>query len=274
MPAFNAEEYISDAIDSVLRQSFSDIEFIIVDDGSKDKTKTIVQSYDDKRIRFFMNKHDFIDSLNLGLDSSKGRYIARMDADDIMHIDRLKIQYAIMEEEPKITVCASWMSPFGISNRNESFSQSVVGLLEYPLLSFMKRNVIFHPTTMIRSDFLRYNSLQYENYECAEDYKLWVEIAKLGGVFYVESQPLLYYRVSEQQVSYKNVEIQRNTSLRIKKEIMNYLLISNKNRFNSIVKITEAMEYAVKERLLEENDVVSFFYSFFMNNKKILRINR
>lgn len=206
----------------------------------------------------------------MGIEAAKGKYIARMDADDIMHIDRLKIQYAIMEEEPDITVCGSWMRPFGKSIPKESVSQIVSGVLDYPLLSFMQRNVIFHPTTMIRTAFLRKHLLQYEDYECAEDYKLWVEIAKLGGLFYVEAQPLLYYRISEQQVSNKKKEIQKETSFRIQKEILDYLMKLIDKKYTGVKKMEEAMWQIKNEGLINEQDIFSFFYMLFMKNKNSL----
>ena len=86
MPAYNAEMYIREAIDSVICQSFPDFECIVVDDGSTDGTRDIIRAYHDKRIVLLENKHDFIASLNLGMDAARGRYIARMDADDIMHL--------------------------------------------------------------------------------------------------------------------------------------------------------------------------------------------
>ena len=188
MPTYNAESYVAEAIESVLQQSFDDFEFIIVDDGSKDDTLSIIRSYTDKRIRLIENQHDFIGSLNMGLQAAHGKYIARMDADDKMHADRLRIQHAIMEEEPGITVCSSWVSFFGEKVSGGVTSSLGSGILDFPLLHFLKENIIIHPTIMMRTDFLRIHSLQYEGYNCGEDYKLWMEIAKLGGTFYIESQ--------------------------------------------------------------------------------------
>lgn len=113
MPAYNAEKYVAEAIESVLKQSFGDFEFIIVDDGSTDETLSIIRSYQDARIKLILSSHDFIASLNTGLNTVTSKYTARMDADDRMHIDRLKIQYSRLEESPQITVCSSWMASFG-----------------------------------------------------------------------------------------------------------------------------------------------------------------
>ncbi|MCC8146062.1 MAG: glycosyltransferase [Bacteroidales bacterium] len=217
MPVYNAEKYLSQSIESVLKQSYRDFEFIIVDDGSIDNTLQIIRSYSDKRIVLLQNNHDFIGSLNQGLQQAKGKYIARMDADDIMHIDRLMIQHTIMEEEPSITVCGTWMNRFGENINAGSISGTVDGLIEYPVVELLKRNFLFHPTAFIRKDFLEKHDLQYQYYDCAEDYKLWFEIAKKKGVFYIESRTLLFYRISETQVTQAKRKEQTETAERIKK---------------------------------------------------------
>lgn len=93
MSMYNASKYLRECIDSVLAQTFTDFEFLIVDDGSTDDSVEIVQSYHDSRIRLIENKHDYIGSLNILLDEARGKYIARMDADDVMMPERLKIQF-------------------------------------------------------------------------------------------------------------------------------------------------------------------------------------
>ena len=163
MPVYNAEMHIKDAIESVLEQSFVDFEFILIDDGSIDRTSSIIQSYNDKRVRLIQNSHNFIESLNLGIENSLGKYMARMDGDDIMHIDRLKIQYAIMQEYPDVTVCGTWMNSIGTYSQTNGLLSTLSGLVEQPLLKFTKGNFLFHPTTMIRMDFLKKNALKYEN---------------------------------------------------------------------------------------------------------------
>lgn len=270
MPTFNAEKYVHEAIESVLKQTFVDFEFIIVDDDSTDNTLEIIRSYKDKRIRVIENKHNFVDSLNRGLNAASGKYIARMDADDIMHADRLKIQYTIMDAEPAITVCGSWMSPFGENVPKGTIAQTAFGLLEQPLVHFLKGNLIFHPTVMMQSDFLRKHNLKYEDYDYAEDYKLWLEIAKKNGRFYIESQSLLMYRVSEQQVSKQKRDDQIETSLKIKKEVLDYLFELNNKKHPSCKKIFLAMNEAQKEDLITDSDIFEFFFTLFMKNKNSL----
>ena len=252
MSAYNVEKYIREAIDSIVNQSFADFECIIVDDGSTDKTKEIIRSYDDKRIILVENKHDFIESLNMGMKRAKGKYIARMDADDIMHPDRLKIQHSIMETERSIAVCGTWMNIFGENISKRAFGIGN-GLIEHPLLMFLKRCFIANPSTMIRSDFLRKHRIQYEKeYIYTEDFKFWVEVAKHRGVFYVESQPLVNYRISENQVTKRKREEQKTTSERISREILNYLLERNKEKHSELADFLQSL------LKLHESDFISF----------------
>lgn len=266
MPTYNASKYVAEAIDSVLLQSFEDWELLIIDDGSTDNTKDIIRSYTDSRIRLICNEHDFIGSLNLGLQEASGKYIARMDADDIMHPDRLKIQYNIMEEESEITVCGSWVKIFG-ENRPTIIPVSLNGKLNNMYLYLLKQNPLSHPTIMMRVDFLRTHHIRYMHYKYAEDYKLWFEIAKHGGVFFIESQPLLYYRVTDNQLSKLYMDEQRETALRIRNEVLQFLL--NKNEDNHWLRILrEALEVAEKEGTLASEEVYDIWKLVF--SKKII----
>ena len=91
MPVYNASSYLKECIDSILAQTFEDFELLIVDDGSTDDSCTIIESYADYRIRLIRNKHGFIHTLNTLLSEARGKYIARMDADDRMMSYRLAV---------------------------------------------------------------------------------------------------------------------------------------------------------------------------------------
>ena len=224
MTTYNAEKYVEEAIQSVLKQTFKDFEFIIVDDGSTDDTKSILRRIKDKRIKIWEKEHDFIGSLNWALSQVTGKYIARMDADDIMHPERLRIQYALMEAEPSIDICGTWMKPFSDKTPKTGALSSYHGDKELLILDLLKGNAFFHPTMMFRTNFFRTNSLHYENYPFAEDYKLWFEAAKCGARFYVEPQSLHYYRISEDQVSVRKNKEQYSSTIAIRKEIAEYLI--------------------------------------------------
>lgn len=223
LPVYNGEAFLEEAVNSVLRQSFRDFELLIMDDGSTDNTLSVAGRFKDPRIRLEKRQHDFIGNLNEGIRLAQGKYIARMDADDIMHTERLRVQVGVMEKNPEIAVCGSWMKNFG-----EGIVPGVVrsfnGEISFPLLQLLKGNILFHPTILLRKSFITRNRIRYEDYPCAEDYKLYLEIARHGGNFYVEPQVLLFYRNSALQVTYCKREKMEETSRRIGMETVGLLL--------------------------------------------------
>lgn len=273
MSAYNVEKYIKEAIDSIIGQSFSNFECIIVDDGSTDSTRDIIRSCQDERIVLLENKHDFIASLNLGMDAARGKYIARMDADDIMHPDRLKIQYSVMESEPSITVCGTWMQHFGERVPPQSIAVSVNGLVEFPLLQFMKINFMFNPTAVIRKNFLTENRLHYEqNYIYAEDLKLWIEIAKLGGRFYIDNQVLLYYRISETQITNQKRKEQKAATESMLVEVMDWLLERNKEYHPELKGTFESLIKLQEKELISFAEILEIMQKIFITNKNKLHL--
>lgn len=270
MPVYNCEQYLAEAIESVLNQSFTDFEFIIIDDGSTDNTLDIIHRYTDKRILLLQNSHDFIATLNLGISNASGKYIARMDADDIMHIDRLKVQYSIMEEVPEITVCGTWVTTFGEHITKGATLVSFSGMIKNPLLQMLKGNILYHSTVIIRKEFLAIHNLRYENYAYAEDFKLWFEIAKCGGLFYVESFPLLYYRLSEGQVSCLKMTEQEATAWFIKQEIVYFLLERCEEDKGCIEEVYQRLLILENRNIISKNQIISFFYDCV---RKVININ-
>ena len=115
MPAYNAEKYIGEAIESILNQTYKDFEFIIINDGSIDRTEDIILSYDDPRIIYLKNKENsgIVASLNNGLKQAKGQYVARMDADDISLPTRFEKQLQYMESNQHIFVLGTSLILFG-----------------------------------------------------------------------------------------------------------------------------------------------------------------
>lgn len=260
MPFFNAEKYIKEAIESVLAQSFTDFEFIMIDDGSTDDSLSIVQGITDERIVLLENEHDLIASLNIGIGMSTGKYIARMDADDTMHVDRLKIQYSIMEEEVGLTVCGTWVHPFGEGVPKNEFSALFSGWITDPLLQLLKYNIIYHPTAMIRKSFFDLHHLKYENYPSAEDYRLWTEVARRGGQFYVESFPLLSYRISSEQVSCSKKKELLSTTWLIKKEIIDTLIEQSGNHRLLLEQVYDSLLKMRESELVSEQQITNWLY--------------
>lgn len=261
MCVYNMREYIDEAIKSILNQTFKDFELIIVDDGSVDGTLDIVRSYVDDRIKIIQNEHDYIASLNMGLKAVSGRYIARMDADDIMHVDRLRLQHAFMDRNPSLVVCSSWMKPFGKDVDKGVQWQTVNGYIQDPLLALLRNNILFNPTVMIRRSFLINHKLVYNSVKYAEDYRLWVDIAKAGGTFYVIPTSLVYYRISSKNMSKQNIQEREKETFNIRKEILYKLLEERLVGANAELKrIFTFMEIAAERNIVPVDLIFSFFY--------------
>jgi len=200
MSVYNSDPFLSEAIESILHQTLQDFEFIIVDDGSTDDGLSILKSYTDPRIRIIENKHDYIDSLNKGLNAARGTYIAHMDSDDISSPERLSMQYSFMESHPEIALCGSWHNIFGVGHPT-TYRAFPCKYNEIVLNIIHGENPMSHPTVCIRREFLIAHQLQYSQDSIyAEDFRLWVEIIKAGGR--VENLPVCIhsYRQSDTQL--------------------------------------------------------------------------
>lgn len=220
--AYNAEPFIKEAIDSILRQTYRDFELIMVNDGSTDQTLEIMRSYADERICVVDAGHDYIRSLNIGLDHCHGEFIARLDADDLMEPTRIEEQLKLMRHHEDMTACFTWATAFG--EQTGLFGSHVQGWIPTPYFWLLTGNFLQHPTAMIRRDFLEKHNIRYQYYDYAEDYKIWAEMAKCGANFYVYPKPLILHRMDARQVSRVYAHEQWQTRLRIQQEIIEGLL--------------------------------------------------
>ena len=261
MPVRNGERYIKESIDSVLNQTLTDFEFLIIDDGSTDRTVEIIQGYTDKRIRLVRKEHQFIQNLNEGLELASGSYIARMDADDIMHTERLRIQLKRMKKNPDITVCGTWAKIFSDKGNERNVFHFGHEIICEPVLELLKYNMLLHPSVMVKKEFLFNHHIKYQNYPYVEDYKLWFDIAKAGGILFVEPQELLMFRRSDTQVTVTKKKEMSLGSIRLRKEILLYLLsIYHNKALNSLL---SDLEYLEKNKWMSYEDIFRFFVNLF-----------
>lgn len=257
----NCEKYISECIQSILTQTFDDFELLIVDDASTDNTLGIIRTFKDKRIQTIcMERNNYIEALNIGLKKAKGKYIARMDGDDIMFPHRLEKQVHLMESDSNIHVCSSWYECFGISN---NICKGSSGKVQYPLLSLLLNNILAHPTTMLRKSFLRKHQITYKEYYYAEDYKLWSDIAIAGGNFYVMPEILLKYRRTIHQISYIKSEEQSRTAFQIKQEILEHLLLNHFETDKNLIPLYEILASYNNENELSGDAIIRLFAEIF-----------
>lgn len=240
MPVFNGEKYLTQAINSILRQTYQNFEFLIIDDGSTDKSIKIIKAFKDPRIRLVRNKKNFglIKTLNKGISLARGEYIARMDCDDVSLSKRLEKQVEFMDQHPDIGVCGTAVKLIG--NKVKWYFPADHDHLKCQLLF---TNTIAHPTTMIRKKVL--NNIKYEKYEHAEDYHLWVTLSNKTKLTNLP-EVLLKYRQHPKQVSNKFKSKQQATTQRI--------ILDQLNRLN----ITPTdQEFSIHLRLLDDNEIQS-----------------
>ena len=216
MPVFNGEEFLAPSIESILRQTYENFEFIIFDDGSTDNTAKIVRKYQkiDRRIIFISRENKGISkSLNEGIDLSSGDWIARMDSDDISLPDRFERQL----NKLNITgadICGSWVECFGGSTR---------ALRTYPEDdSAIKTGLLFgcmfaHHTVMARASLMK--QFKYDSsWDKSEDYELWTRMALSDAKMTNISAVLLKYRVHVQQISKASSDRQRLLTQNIRRK--------------------------------------------------------
>ena len=227
MPVYNRESYIRDCIDSVLTQSLTNFEFIIVDDGSTDNTRTIIENYKDPRIRLICNIHDYIGSCNIMLKEAKGKYIARIDSDDMMMPNRLQNQVDYLERNPDVSVLGTGI--YIVRDNEKSYSTAFVSDLT---LDYMYKNGsgIANPSTMMRRLDIVSNGIEYEReYIYAEDFCFWAKCLMNGLKIRNIQDYLTKYRISDTQISTTKSFLQYKATNRVKTLISRWLSREEEN---------------------------------------------
>ena len=200
MPVYNGERFLREAIDSILSQTFRDFELIIINDGSTDNTESIIKSYSDTRIRYVKNEKNLrlIKTLNKGIDLAKGKYIARMDADDIALPQLFEKQIEAFDKDSSISIvniCTYDLSEDGKLCRKSSkpilFHSQI---LKY-VIPF--ENQITHPGIMVRSELMKKNLYKDDGSVVNfEDVDLWTRVLWEGAKCITLTDRLLFYRIN------------------------------------------------------------------------------
>ena len=209
MSVYNTpEKWLKESIESILNQSFQNFEFVIVLDNPTDGSEQIVQSYanTDKRVHIVKNEDNLglTRSLNKGLLVSQGRYIARMDSDDIAFRNRLEKQVSYMDNHPEtVAVGTQVCTALTVEDAMKKYPVSDwTPDSEVLKIRMLFHNVgISHPTAMIRRSVLTKNGIKYdEKIKKSQDYKLWTDLMQHGKIDLI-NEVLLMYRVHERQIS-------------------------------------------------------------------------
>lgn len=212
---FNGADHLNEAIDSVLRQSFKDFELLIIDDGSTDGTPDIVKNVRDQRVRSIRHNTNrgLISRLNEGLDEAAGRYIARMDADDLCHRERLDRQFQFLESHREVGVLGTAVRIIDSKGRGRIVYQYPE---DHEVIDWVLPFVcpLAHPSIMMRRDLVRSVGGYAASAVHAEDYDLWERLLSRTR-FANLPQPLLGLRKHDASVTVRHATVHRDTTLAV-----------------------------------------------------------
>jgi glycosyltransferase involved in cell wall biosynthesis len=219
MSVFNGASYLREAIESVLQQTYKNFEFIIINDGSIDESLSIIKSYSDNRILCIENDGNkgLIYSLNKGIKTAKGQYIARMDADDISLLTRFQKQVDFLETHPNIGVCSSDYIQFSKNLEQHHYAYSNH---EEILSHLLFNSSLIHPSLMIRKSCLaQLDKIFDDDFIYAEDYELWSRLI-FKCQFSKVPDTLLKYRLHDNQVTQRHRSQQMTSANSIRKALL------------------------------------------------------
>lgn len=208
MPVYNAESYLREAIKSVLNQTYKNFELIIINDGSTDKSLSIIRSFKDPRIILVSRENrGIVDSLNEGLELAHGKYIARMDGDDICMSNRFRRQVDYLESHKNVGLVVSTVDLIGENGEllDLVWPEDRASLTEEQIAQNMpKNNCIAHPAIMVKAKLLK--KYRYHNHKNGEDYDLWLRMLSNGVKIHKINEPLLKYRLHSQSLTQSSAE--------------------------------------------------------------------
>jgi glycosyltransferase involved in cell wall biosynthesis/GT2 family glycosyltransferase len=212
----DGEPYLQAALASVLGQTVSDLELLVVDDASRDGTPGILAGFEDPRVRVLRNdeQRGLAASLNRGLDDARGAYVARLDADDVAMPRRLERQLARIRSAPSVAAVGSAVLELDEAWRVGAVHAMPSGVAELRWSSLFS-SPFFHPSVLVERDVLERNGLRYDTgFEESEDYDLWARLLEVGEGDNL-ADPLVLYRVHPDQASQRRRELQRACQLRV-----------------------------------------------------------
>lgn len=220
---YNGEKYIAETIESVLNQTYKNLELIVWNDGSTDSTEQIVKSYADNRIRYFYNKNSGIGfSLSLACKEVKGKYISRIDDDDICMPNRIEKQVGYMESHPDCVLLSS--SAYYIDENGKILNRCLMCTWNRVIKKTLKvGSATISPASLFRTDAY-FKTCGFLPVKCAEDRILWSKMQKYGK-FHNLSDALIKYRLRGSSLSHI---INKNPYSNVLEEVCRKIVMSDK----------------------------------------------
>ena len=222
MPVWNAEKFVAQAMKSILAQTLTEFEFIIIDDGSTDSTLDIIRQWNDSRIRVFTSEHKGVAfQSNCAVSHAYGKYISKMDADDISHADRLKEHYSFLERNHEIQLVGNNIRLINASNKK-------LGIMRFPesnadIIYFLPiRPTMFNGTiTMHRAIFEKLGGYD-NNLEVGEDHEFFLRYSNAGYFSYNIQKEFYCYRVYDRAEMPQKLELQNKISCALGKNLLEH----------------------------------------------------
>lgn len=223
MAVYNGEKYLTEAIESILNQTLSDSEFIIINDGSTDNSKAIINKYLKEQVRIIENSENIglTKSLNRGLSVAKGSYIARIDADDTALPGRLQKQAEFLDKNRHIHIVGSWFDEYDHEGNKIRTNKAKIHsiLIRWRLLF---GNAFGHSTVMLRKDCIQ-DSLYNESVRYGQDYELWSRLCWKWDSANIP-EVLVHRRVTRDSITIQNKEEHMKIGRKISMENLSWVL--------------------------------------------------
>lgn len=265
MPLYNSARFIRESIESILNQTFADFELVIVDDGSSDGSSEIIADYakHDKRIHVYTNlkNQGIVYSLNRGLSCARGRYIARMDADDISFSNRLQTQYDFLEKNLDVGILGSAIIKITPDRERIGEYKFPLNLLDIEWICLLS-SPFAHPTVMMRKADIDQHKLRYrKEAQGFEDFDLFSRLLDYtkGVNLY---NPLLFYRIHPDSISSRNKSIGNHEYTKIcNAQIKKYTALHNVEE-KCIRNLLEVFHGKKTERVVAGNTYLDLWSAF------------
>jgi len=230
MPTYNTNvSVLREAVDSILAQTFRDFEFLIIDDGSTNESVAYLNTLADPRIRIIRNETNIgvTKSLNIGFREARGKYIARMDSDDISVPERFEKQLAFMESHPDVIVCGAFTKDFTdkpSADQRVGVKKGIEDMESYRVRMLFVNPGPTHPTAFFNREMLiRHNIYYDEELVYAQDYGMWMTVSRYGRVC-ILPEVLLFRRMSDNRISNvhreKQIECDKATQRKLLTELL------------------------------------------------------
>lgn len=267
MSVYNGAEYIEETIDSILTQEYKEIEFIIIDDASTDNTLEKIKKYTDKRIVLVKNKENrkLAYNLNEGIRMAKGKYVARIDADDICMPKRFVTQIAYLEKHLEVMIVGGYAQLFGDSNY----------ILKYPLtyqkikVGLLFENCMCHPAVTFRN---KKEIFYYDvSFKASQDYELWSRL--IWQIQFINiPQVMIKYRVHKRQTKY--IMKKEQNSGAIKARIAMFQKLMGETEEEVRILFLEGCNYHQPKDSGTMEKINQLFFNMLVKNREVKLFNR